>query len=183
MLNFTAKVRKNTIRPKKNIILEKAHRHERQGKMFWRICNNNSSKQGITLNEVSLTNPNGAVINVQGPTSAPNKGKRTFIVLKGTNALADGTSYTDTPSTEDEKATLFSEGQLVFSGTGSINRYRGSLGVDIKLNRNSTLSFYFTGDYCIDKEVDDYAEGTILKSYTKETGFRGWLGAGYEFAF
>lgn len=79
-----------------------------------------SSKQGITLNEVSLTNPNGAVINVQGPTSAPNKGKRTFIILKGTNALADGISYTDTPSTEDEKATLFSEGQLVFSGTGSL---------------------------------------------------------------
>ena len=78
------------------------------------------SKQGITLNGVSLTNPNGAAINVQGPTSAPNKGKRTFIVLKGTNALADGTSYTDTPSTEDEKAALFSEGQLVFSGTGSL---------------------------------------------------------------
>ena len=78
------------------------------------------SKQGITLNGVDLTNPNGAAINVQGPTSAPNKGKRTFIVLKGTNFLADGTSYTDTPSTEDEKAALFSEGQLVFSGTGSL---------------------------------------------------------------
>ena len=78
------------------------------------------SKQGITLNGMNLTNPNGAAINVQGPTSAPNKGKRTFIVLKGTNFLADGTSYTDTPSTEDEKAALFSEGQLVFSGTGSL---------------------------------------------------------------
>ena len=79
-----------------------------------------SSKQGITLNGVNLTNPNGAAINVQGPTSAPNKGKRTFIVLKETNTLADGTAYTDTPSTEDEKAALFSEGQLVFSGTGSL---------------------------------------------------------------
>ena len=78
------------------------------------------SKQGITLNGVNLTNPNGAAINVQGPTSTPNKGKRTFIVLQGANALADGTSYTDTPSTEDEKAALFSEGQLVFSGTGSL---------------------------------------------------------------
>lgn len=78
------------------------------------------SKQGITLNGVNLTNPNGAAINVQGPTSAPNKGKRTFIVLKGTNTMADGTAYADTPSTEDEKAALFSEGQLVFSGTGSL---------------------------------------------------------------
>ena len=64
-----------------------------------------------------------------------------------------------------------------------INRYRGSLGVDILLNRSSTLNFYFMGDYCIDKEVDANAEGTILKSYTKETGFRVWLGAGYEFSF
>ena len=66
---------------------------------------------------------------------------------------------------------------------GYINRYRGSLGIDIKLNRSSTLNFYLMGDYCIDKEVDANAEGTILKSYAKETGFRGWLGAGYEFAF
>lgn len=69
-----------------------------------------------------------------------------------------------------------------FNG-GYINRYRGSLGVDILLNRNSTLNFYLMGDYCIDKEVDANAEGTILKSYTKETGFRVWLGTGYEFSF
>ena len=31
-------------------------------------------------------------------------------------------------------------------------------------------------------EIDD-SEDTKLKSYTKETGFRGWIGAGYEFAF
>ena len=55
--------------------------------------------------------------------------------------------------------------------------------MDIQLNRSNTLSFYFMGDYCIDKVVDANAEGTILKSYTKETGFRGWIGAGYEFAF
>ena len=77
-------------------------------------------KQGITLNNVSITNPNGAAINVQGPTATPNKGKRTFIVLKGENNLADGTSYTDTPSTEDEKGAMFGEGQFIFSGTGSL---------------------------------------------------------------
>lgn len=79
-----------------------------------------SSKQGITLNGVSITNPNGAAINVQGPSEEPNKGKRTFIVLNGTNTLADGSSYTDTPSGEDEKAVMFGEGQFVFSGTGSL---------------------------------------------------------------
>ena len=78
-------------------------------------------KQGITLNNVGITNPNGAAINVQGPTAEPNKGKRTFIVINGTNSLYDGTSYTDTPSTEDEKGVLFGEGQLIFSGEGDLH--------------------------------------------------------------
>ena len=79
-----------------------------------------AKKQGITFNGVSITNANGAAINVQGPQATPNKGKRTFIVLKGDNSLADGTTYSDTPSEEDEKAALFGEGQFIFSGTGSL---------------------------------------------------------------
>ena len=79
-----------------------------------------AKKQGITLNNVNITNPNGAAINVQGPQAEPSKGKRTFIVLEGDNNLADGTSYTDTPDEEDEKAALFGEGQFIFSGTGSL---------------------------------------------------------------
>ena len=75
-------------------------------------------KQGITLDNVNITNKNGAAINVQGSQSDPDKCKRTFIVLSGENSLADGASYTDTPANEDEKATLFSEGQLIFSGNG-----------------------------------------------------------------
>lgn len=69
-----------------------------------------------------------------------------------------------------------------FSGT-YLNRWRGCLGVDYKLNKNHTLNCYVLGDYVIDKVVDANADGTILKSYTKETGFKTWLGAGYEFAF
>ena len=34
-----------------------------------------------------------------------------------------------------------------------------------------------------DKVVDANADGTKLKSYTKEKGFKGTLGAGYVFAF
>lgn len=78
-------------------------------------------KQGITLNSVSITNSNGAAVNVQGTQAEPSKGKRTFIVLKGDNSLADGTSYTDTPSTEDEKAAMFGEGQFIFCGDGSLS--------------------------------------------------------------
>jgi hypothetical protein len=79
-----------------------------------------AKKQGITLNGVSITNPNGAAINVQGTQAEPSKGKRTFIVLNGENTLADGTNYTDTPTSEDEKAAMFGEGQFIFSGEGSL---------------------------------------------------------------
>lgn len=73
-----------------------------------------SKKQAIILNGLELTNPNGAAINNQGK-------KSLFVVVKGTNNLQDGPSYTSTPATEDEKAALFSEGQLIFSGDGTLN--------------------------------------------------------------
>ncbi len=79
-----------------------------------------AKKQGITLNNVNITNPNGAAVNVQGPQAEPSKGKCTFIVLNGENTLADGASYTNTPSEEDEKAAMFGEGQFIFSGDGSL---------------------------------------------------------------
>lgn len=72
-----------------------------------------AKKQAIVLNGVSITNPDGAAINNQSK-------KRTFIVLnKGTkNYLTDGTDYKDATDSEDMKACLFSEGQLIFSGSG-----------------------------------------------------------------
>jgi len=73
-----------------------------------------ANKQAIELNDVSLTNKGGAAINIQSS-------KRTFVVVNGTNRLADGAAYADTPDGEDEKAAFFSEGQLVFSGKGSLS--------------------------------------------------------------
>lgn len=72
-------------------------------------------KQAIILSGVSLTNPSGAAINNQS-------GKRTFVVVEGENSLSDGSSAAySTSDDEDMKAVFFSEGQLVFSGTGSLN--------------------------------------------------------------
>lgn len=73
------------------------------------------SKFKLTLDGVSITNKKGPAINIQS-------GKRAFIVLKDgkTNRLVDGQSYTPHAS-EDMKACLFSEGQLVFSGKGSLS--------------------------------------------------------------
>ena len=72
-----------------------------------------SRKQAILLNGVSITNPDGAAINNQSK-------KRTFIVLNdgSKNYLTDGTNYADAIDGEDMKACFFSEGQLVFSGSG-----------------------------------------------------------------
>jgi len=77
-------------------------------------------KQQIQLNSVSIANPNGAAINVQGAQDGSATGKAVNLVLNGSSTLADGSSYTNTPDDEDEKAALFSEGQIVVSGSGSL---------------------------------------------------------------
>ncbi len=69
-------------------------------------------KQALVLKDLNLTNPSGAAINNQSK-------KRTFVVLEGTNKLADGATYTMS-GTEDQKAAFFSEAQLIFSGDGSL---------------------------------------------------------------
>ncbi len=69
-------------------------------------------KQALVLRDLNLTNPSGAAINNQSK-------KRTFVVLEGTNKLADGATYTMS-GTEDQKAAFFSEAQLIFSGDGSL---------------------------------------------------------------
>jgi len=87
-------------------------------------------KQAVVLNAVSLANPNGAAINIQGPQDSLSKGKRTFVLLNGTSSLSDGTNYTGTISGEDEKGVIFSEGELIFSGNGTLNvTARGKSGI------------------------------------------------------
>ncbi len=75
-------------------------------------------KTQITLNGVNITNASGPAINVQ---PYNDDSGRIFVVLNSgtTNTLTDGTSYS-TPSTEDAKGTIFAEGKLIFSGTGSL---------------------------------------------------------------
>lgn len=79
---------------------------------FFKTYSNN--RQALVLNGVSLTNPNGAAIDNQGK-------KRYYLVVNGTNTLADGASAAySTSNDEDQKAVLFSEGQIVFSGSGKL---------------------------------------------------------------
>ena len=64
-----------------------------------------------------------------------------------------------------------------------LNRLRGVLGVEYRLSKASTVDVSLMGDYVMDLVVDANAEGTKLKSYTRETGFVGWLTVGYKYAF
>lgn len=77
-------------------------------------------KMGVELNGVNINNPQGPAIN--------NQCSKAFYVtsVSGTvNVLSDGTAYSSAPVTAsgdtiDQKATLFSEGQIYFGGTGTL---------------------------------------------------------------
>ena len=71
----------------------------------------------LQLNGVDITNPNGAAVNNQC-------GKSLYLVVNaGTvNTLRDGETYTMVEE-EDQKAAVFSEGQILVSGKGLLNIY------------------------------------------------------------
>ena len=94
-------------------------------------CSNGSfkiyseKKFRLLFNGVTLTNPTGPAINIQS-------GKTVYasIVNGTTNTLCDGATYSapvigSNGEEEDQKGTLFSEGQLIFdgytNGTGTLN--------------------------------------------------------------
>ena len=77
-------------------------------------------KFGIRLNGVSIHNSDGPAINNQC-------GKSLYVEVAAgtTNTLTDGTAYADATDSDgtaiQQKGALFSEGQLYFSGTGTLN--------------------------------------------------------------
>lgn len=83
-------------------------------------CSNGSlkiyseKKFKLMLTNLTLTNPTGPAINIQS-------GKSVYLTIAGTNTLCDGETYAAAPETEDQKGTIFSEGQLLFDGTGTLN--------------------------------------------------------------
>lgn len=99
---------------------------------------------GIVMNNVSITNPEGPAINNQCS-------KALYVNCPdGTNnTLTDGTSYIERDI--DQKGALFSEGQIYFQGTGTLNVTGNCknaiasddyiiVAEDITINANSTAS-------------------------------------------
>jgi hypothetical protein len=72
-------------------------------------------KLELHLNDVQITNPDGPAINIQ-------TGKKISVHLENgtTNILTDGATYADPPGDEDQDAAFFSEGQLIFDGSGTL---------------------------------------------------------------
>ena len=73
-------------------------------------------KYKLTLDNLSLASQTGAAINNQSK-------KKLFISLPAgtSNSLSDATTYTRITDGEDLKACLFSEGQLIFCGSGELS--------------------------------------------------------------
>ena len=116
-------------------------------------------KFGLVLNGVSIISKSGAAINIQSS-------KKASVSLTNltNNRLVDGTYPTDI--TEDMKGTLFSEGQLVFDGAGSLQvlaQYKHAIASDDYIRINSGV---FTIQTLIKDgiNVNDYFElngGTV----------------------
>ncbi len=94
-------------------------------------------------------------------------------------AYYNGTSYiTDTYATEGDAGWFLDGYSNIF-----VNRLRGTIGAEYRLTKRSSLDISLMADYVMDNIVDANSEGTILKTYTHETGFVGWLTAGYRYSF
>ncbi len=69
-------------------------------------------KYEVKLSGVDITNPDSTALNLLSK-------KRAFVVLSGSNRLADGTSS----KAEDQKGALYCKGKLLVSGNGSLEVY------------------------------------------------------------
>lgn len=124
----------------------------------------------LTLNNANITNDNGPAINIQSEKAA-------YIVSAAgsTNTLIDGATYVKV-GTEDMKGTIFSEGQLIFSGTGNLqitgNFKHGIVSDDhIRVRSSNITVVNAKGDGI---HANDYfvADGGTIKITTKDDGLQ-----------
>ena len=126
----------------------------------------------VMLNAVDITNPNGAAINNQG-------GKSFYVVLAdGTvNTLHDGSEYAMVDE-EDQKAALFSEGQIIFSGKGRLNVYavgRGGIRSDDYIRIRPGVNIYVNSTALDGLRANDgiIMDGGVVNVETSGVGAKG----------
>lgn len=108
-----------------------------------------------------------------------------FVELRNTlnapviSANYDGENYLTSALSKKGEAGWFVSG---WNGV-YINRLRFGLGAEYRLSKRGSIDVCLLADCVTDKVVDANAEGTKLKSYTCETGFIGWVTAGYTYSF
>ncbi len=134
------------------------------------------AKQTISLKNLSLTNPDGAAISNQSH-------KYTSVIVSGTNSLADGGvnssgAYNDESSDEDMKAAFFSEGQLIFSGDGSLTVTAvGKAGITsddyIRITENPTITVSSKSGHGIRGKEKVLVEGGTVGVSVAGTGKKG----------
>ena len=126
----------------------------------------------VLLNGAEITNPNGAAINNQG-------GKTFYVVLAdGTvNRLQDGENYTMVDE-EDQKAALFSEGQIVFSGHGELSVIavgRGGIRSDDYIRIRPSVRLYVNSSALDGLRANDgiIVDGGVVNIVTTGVGAKG----------
>ncbi len=126
----------------------------------------------VLLNGADIANPNGAAINNQGS-------KSMYVVLAdGThNRLLDGTDYVMVGE-EDQKAALFSEGQIIFSGNGRLDVFalgRGGIRSDDYIRIRPGVSLYIESSALDGLRANDgiIVDGGVINVVTSGNGAKG----------
>lgn len=125
-------------------------------------------KYRLTLNGVTIHNDDGPAIN--------NQGKKTlnlYLAAGTVNTLTDGGTYAS--SAEDQKGILFSEGQIVLDGTGTLNvtsNYAGGVITDdyILLKPGHQLNVTSTAGHALKGKDGIYVNGGVNNLVTTADG-------------
>ncbi|MBP5716332.1 MAG: carbohydrate-binding domain-containing protein, partial [Bacteroidales bacterium] len=108
----------------------------------------------VTLDNLTLTSATSAAINNQG-----DKSLYVYLPEGSISTLADAPTYTAAVDGEDCKACLFSEGQMVLCGTGTLaitGNYKHALATDDYLVLNEELTLNILGSATDAIHTNDY---------------------------
>ena len=120
-----------------------------------------AKKYQLTLKGLSLTNPTGAAINSQSKKKMELKAQKGY-----ENTLTDGSTYSDGVDGEDMKGCVFSEGQIIVKGAGTLTvngNYKHGICSDDYVNiENSTLTVTSASDAIHANDSVNILGGTII---------------------